>query len=91
MRRILAVLGWLAAAVTATAIGVGALNLIGTGITGGTGGEVYSQERIARELASAPASPAPTTVAPAQAAPPGARRALSTPAVWSLPNVPTAV
>lgn len=81
MRRILAVLGWLAAAVTATAVGVGAVNIIGTGITRGSGGEIYSQERIARELASAPApaSPAPTTAAPTQTVPQGSRRALSTP------------
>ncbi|MEV0395736.1 septum formation initiator [Polymorphospora rubra] len=59
-RTVLAVAGWLAAVAAATLTGVGALNVIGAGITGGSGGEVYSQERIARDLALPPSVAAPS-------------------------------
>lgn len=83
MRRIVAIVGWLAAAAAATATGLAAVDLIGTGITG-SAEEVYSQERIARELASpaAPSTPAPSATAPSGAAGspvPGPRRPLETP------------
>ena len=83
MRRIVAVVGWLAAAAAATATGLAAVDLIGTGITG-SAGEVYSQERIARELASpaAPWTPAPSTLGPTPSGAtgaPGPRRPLETP------------
>jgi hypothetical protein len=60
-RTLLAVAGWLAAAVVATVVGVAALRLVGESIAGTPGG-VLSQEEVERRLASAtPATTAPTT------------------------------
>lgn len=58
-RTLLAVAGWLAAAVVATVVGVAALRLVGESIAGTPGG-VLSQEEVERRLASA-ATTAPTT------------------------------
>src|SRR5690606_26404028 len=82
MRSVLATAGWLAAAVVATLIGLGAVNVIGTGITDAGTGEAYSPERVARELAS-PTAPVPPGASPSATptSPPaaGVRPALSTP------------
>lgn len=66
-RRSLAVLGWLAAVVVATLAGVGAVRLVGDGLTGTPGG-VRSQADVARDLAAA-TDPPPTR--PATTAEPG--------------------
>ncbi|WP_434743048.1 septum formation initiator [Micromonospora sp. SH-82] len=58
-RTLLATVGWLVTAVLATGIGLGAIRLVGEGITGTPGG-VLSQEEIERALASPPPA-APTT------------------------------
>ncbi|MFY1700649.1 septum formation initiator [Micromonospora sp. WMMA1923] len=79
-RTLLAVLGWLATAVVATGIGLGAIRLVGEGITGTPGG-VLSQEQIERSLASPPPSaPAvpPGTTAPGTTAGPGTTAAPGT-------------
>ncbi|MEV4628410.1 septum formation initiator [Micromonospora sp. NPDC049523] len=55
-RGLLAVAGWLAAAVAATVTGLGAVELIGTGITG-PAGPVVDERELARDLAAAPAAP----------------------------------
>jgi hypothetical protein len=55
-RAVLAVAGWLAAAAAATATGLVAVQLIGTGITG-PAGPVVDQREVARELAAASAAP----------------------------------
>lgn len=52
-RTLFAAAGWLAAAVVATLIGVGALRLVGESIAGTPGG-VLSQEQVSRELAQSP-------------------------------------
>ncbi|WP_428961678.1 septum formation initiator [Micromonospora fluostatini] len=63
-RTLLAAVGWLATAVLATGLGLGAIRLVGEGIAGTPGG-VLSQEEVARALASpvpsAPAVPGPST------------------------------
>ncbi|MFB6394844.1 septum formation initiator [Polymorphospora lycopeni] len=86
-RTVLAVAGWLAAVAAATLTGVGAVNVIGAGITGGSAGDVYSQERIARDLALPPSAgptgpapePSPSATPTTPAATPEPRHALSTP------------
>jgi hypothetical protein len=80
-RTALAVAGWVAAAVVATLVGVGALRLVGESISGTPGG-VLSQEQVGRELARSP-SPGPTS-APAQPATP-------TPSATASPSGPAAV
>ena len=73
----LALAGWLAAAAVAIAIGVGAVRLIGSGITGG-GTDVLTPQQVSDLLGAATPSPAPSQgSAPSQ--PPGERRALSGP------------
>ncbi|MER7165563.1 septum formation initiator [Micromonospora sp. NPDC000207] len=52
-RTLLATVGWLVTAVLATGIGLGAIRLVGEGITGTPGG-VLSQEEIERALANPP-------------------------------------
>ncbi|KXK62757.1 septum formation initiator [Micromonospora rosaria] len=57
-RTLLAAVGWLATAVLATGLGLGAIRLVGEGIAGTPGG-VLSQEEVARALASpVPSAPA---------------------------------
>lgn len=58
-RQILAALGWLATAVVATLVGLGAIRLVGASIIGTPGG-VRSQEEVERALAS----PRPVSVDP---------------------------
>jgi hypothetical protein len=79
-RTLIAVAGWLTAAVVATLIGVGALRLVGESIAGTPGG-VLSQEEVDRQLATAttvtaatgspsasPASPSTSVPAPSTGA-----------------------
>ncbi|GAB3984510.1 septum formation initiator [Plantactinospora veratri] len=90
-RTLLAVAGWLLAALVATGTGLAAVQVIGAGLTG-PAGEVRSPDEVARALAATPppaapgaapsggtASPVPTT----SATPPGgaddSRRLVSTP------------
>jgi hypothetical protein len=54
MRPLLAVAGWVAAAMAATAIGLAGVQTIGNGITDGAGNDVLSAEQAARDLAAAP-------------------------------------
>jgi hypothetical protein len=63
-RLLLAVTGWLAAAVVATVIGMGALRLVGESIAGTPGG-VLSQEEVDQRLARATATPASPSASPA--------------------------
>lgn len=87
-RLILVVLGWLATTVAATLVGVGAIQLVGEGITGTPGG-VRDEQDVARALASpeptplaSTGGPTPTT-APASptstGSPPGARGSVAGP------------
>ncbi|MFJ8577321.1 septum formation initiator [Micromonospora sp. NPDC093277] len=89
-RPILTAVGWLATTVAATLVGLGAIRLVGDGITGTPGG-VRDQREVARALAStepAPlvssSGPTPTDV-PASRSPAGsptaaaARRSFTTP------------
>jgi hypothetical protein len=75
MRLLFAVAGWVAAAGAATLIGLAGVQVIGNGITAGTGGDVLTAEQAARELAAAEplsSAPAPTpssTPSPSSAAP----------------------
>ncbi|MCW3844366.1 septum formation initiator [Micromonospora yasonensis] len=58
---ILAAVGWLAATVAATLVGVGAIQLVGAGITTGTPGGVRDQRDVERALAAPePVSPPPS-------------------------------
>ncbi|MBO4208659.1 septum formation initiator [Micromonospora echinofusca] len=61
-RTLLAVLGWLAAAVLATGIGLGAIRLVGESITGTPGG-VRDAAEVERALAGSP-EPTPEPGAP---------------------------
>ncbi len=65
-RALLATTAWVAAAIVATLIGIGAVRLIGESIAGTPGG-VLSRQEVDRELAKAPATapPASSTVPPA--------------------------
>jgi hypothetical protein len=72
-RTLIAVAGWLTAAVVATLIGVGALRLVGESIAGTPGG-VLSQEEVDRQLATATAasgspSPSPPPASPSTSVP----------------------
>ncbi|MDG4771878.1 septum formation initiator [Solwaraspora sp. WMMD792] len=91
-RVLLTAAGWGLAAGLATLIAVAAVRVVGEGLTGGPGGEVLSQDEIARELAATsgptvigPATPSPVTSSPATPSPdptggPDAvRRAAATP------------
>jgi serine/threonine-protein kinase len=75
-RTLLAVAGWLAAAVVATVIGVAALRLVGASIAGTPGG-VLSQQEVERRLAAAtttsaaPAGVSPTPASPSASTSPG--------------------
>ncbi|MCW3815510.1 septum formation initiator [Micromonospora sp. DR5-3] len=91
-RQILAAVGWLAATVAATLVGLGAIRLVGEGIAGTPGG-VRDQQEVERALASPePVSPrpverptgSPTPTAAAASPPPtggptGVRSSFSTP------------
>ncbi|SCF33842.1 hypothetical protein GA0074695_5784 [Micromonospora viridifaciens] len=66
-RPILAAVGWLATTVAATLVGLGAIRLVGEGITGTPGG-VRDQRDVARALASP--EPAPLASAPGPAGSP---------------------
>jgi serine/threonine-protein kinase len=61
-RTVFAVVGWLAAAAAATVVGLGAVRVIGEGITG-TAATTLTQEEVAEALASAPPSPSPEPTA----------------------------
>lgn len=61
---ILAAVGWLAATVAATLVGLGAIQLIGAGITGTPGG-VRDQREVERALASPEAATSTPAVSPA--------------------------
>ncbi|MDG4797649.1 septum formation initiator [Micromonospora sp. WMMD1082] len=83
-RTLLAVVGWLAAAVAATLISTGAMRLIGPSI-GDAPGLVLSQADVARELETTP-TPTPTmtpmmspTSGPTPLGPAGVRRLFATP------------
>ncbi|GIJ65474.1 hypothetical protein Voc01_003910 [Virgisporangium ochraceum] len=67
MRLLFAVAGWVAAAGAATLIGLAGVQVIGNGITGGTGGDILTAEQAARELAAA--EPVPTASAPPASVP----------------------
>jgi hypothetical protein len=56
-RPLLAVAGWLAAAVAATLTGLAAVQVIGDGITASADGGVLTPRQVERQLASATASP----------------------------------
>ncbi|MFU8870325.1 septum formation initiator [Micromonospora sp. SL4-19] len=88
-RPILAAVGWLATTVAATLVGVGAIKLVGEGITGTPGG-VRDQQEVERALASpepAPprpadrpnGSPTPTAAPTPTGSPAGAKRVFTTP------------
>ncbi|WP_431920080.1 septum formation initiator [Micromonospora wenchangensis] len=86
-RTLLATVGWLAAAVLATLIGVAAIRLVGESITGTPGG-VRSQAEVERALAapvptpampSGPAASASSSPTVGPSATPGQRRSFSTP------------
>ncbi|HEX6681500.1 MAG TPA: hypothetical protein VF062_01805 [Candidatus Limnocylindrales bacterium] len=74
-RTVLTLAGWLAAVAAATAVGAGAVQLIGAGITtGGTG--VLTPEQVAAQLTTAPVAP----TAPASPSPSPSRSPQSNPA-----------
>jgi proline racemase len=62
-RTFFVVAGWLAAAVVATLIGLGAIRLVGDSIASTPGG-VRTQAEVAREFAVAPPTTAPATQSP---------------------------
>ncbi|NES30862.1 septum formation initiator [Micromonospora terminaliae] len=69
-RSLLAAAGWLATTAAATLVGLAAIQLVGSGITGTPGG-VRDQTEVARALASpAPAATAPNASSTAGATPP---------------------
>jgi hypothetical protein len=84
-RRVTAVLGWVAAAVAATLIGMGGIRLIGDSLTTTPGG-VLDQSDIAKALASSPGpsspgpsspGPSPSSVVPSSSRPSGPERGFS--------------
>jgi hypothetical protein len=78
-RALLATAGWLAAALVATLIGIGALRLVGESIAGTSGG-VLSQEEVGRELARSPAAGAgPASPSPSANTEPASGTASPTP------------
>lgn len=74
-RTAFAMAGWLVAAAAATVVGLGAVRVIGEGITG-TAAATLTQEEIAEELAS----PVPPTSAPPTAGPSPSATASTSPA-----------
>ncbi|WP_033345250.1 hypothetical protein [Catenuloplanes japonicus] len=79
-RTLVAVAGWLAAAVIATLIGMTAIRLIGESITGTAGG-VLSEQDVAAAVASLPAQPS--------SAPPPSPTASASPSLSSSPPAVT--
>ncbi|MEN3615149.1 septum formation initiator [Plantactinospora sp. ZYX-F-223] len=69
-RTLLAVAGWLLAALVATGTGLAAVQVIGAGLTG-PAGEVRSPDEVARALAATPPPSAPGAVPPGGPAPSG--------------------
>jgi hypothetical protein len=69
-RTALAMVGWLVAAAAATVVGLGAVRVIGEGITG-TAATTLTQEEVAEALAEtpSPAPPAPPATSPAAPTP----------------------
>ncbi|SBT55054.1 septum formation initiator [Micromonospora narathiwatensis] len=82
-RPLLAAVGWLATTVAATLVGLGAIRLVGDGITGTPGGV-----RDQREVASALASPEPAP--PASGGPTGSPTPTAAPASPTPTVSPTA-
>lgn len=68
-RPFLAAAGWLAATIVATLVGLGAIRLVGDGITGTPGG-VLDQRDVERALAASPTGAATPTAAPTGATTP---------------------
>jgi hypothetical protein len=66
-RTAVAALGWVAAAVLATLIGMGGIRLIGDSLTSTPGG-VLDQQEVAKALAAEP-SPSPSTPSPSKPSP----------------------
>ena len=64
----LAVIGWLAVAAAATGIGLAAVQVIGSGISAGTGTDVITPAQAARDLEAAGTAP-PSGVAPSGSTP----------------------
>ncbi|MEU2611277.1 septum formation initiator [Micromonospora sp. NPDC007271] len=77
-RPVLAAVGWLATTVAATLVGLGAIRLVGEGITGTPGG-VRDQRDVARALASPEPTPLTSTPGPAGSPTPPATPANRTP------------
>ncbi|MGI5148657.1 septum formation initiator [Plantactinospora sp. CA-294935] len=69
-RTLLAVAGWLLAALVATGTGLAAVQVIGAGLTG-PAGEVRSPDEVARALAATPPPSAPGAVPPGGPTPSG--------------------
>jgi hypothetical protein len=76
-RPLLVIAGWLGAALLATAVGLGAISVIGAGLTS-SGGERLSEADVARELAAA-ASASPAVPGGAASTPAPAPASTSTP------------
>ncbi|MDG4788718.1 septum formation initiator [Micromonospora sp. WMMD1102] len=68
-RTLLAVAGWLLAALVATGTGLAAVQVIGAGLTG-PAGEVRSPDEVARALAGTPPPAGPGAVPPGAPVPP---------------------
>jgi hypothetical protein len=69
-RSVLVAAGWLGAAVLAVLVGLGAINVIGDGLTAGSG-NALSPADVARQLSAAPSTPpSPAPVTTGAAAPP---------------------
>jgi hypothetical protein len=87
-RPVLAVVGWLAAAVAATLTGLVAVQVIGDGIAVSAGGEVVTPQQVARQLASETASPpaGPSPSSPAVTPTAGASSTAAATKVLSTPG-----
>lgn len=85
-RPVLAVVGWLAAAVAATLTGLVAVQVIGDGIAVSAGGEVVTPQQVARQLASATASPPAGPSSPAVTPTAGASSTAAATKVLSTPG-----
>jgi hypothetical protein len=87
-RAVLAVVGWLAAAAAATATGLVAVALIGTGITG-PAGPVLGEREVARDLAAASGEPStgtPSTGSPLSGSPSVGTPSTGAPATTGTPG-----
>jgi hypothetical protein len=89
-RSLVAVTGWVAAALVATVAGLGGIRLVGDSLTGTAGG-VLSEEDVTRALAAATPTPAATPSAsasssPATSAPASRPPASRPPALTSFPS-----